>query len=121
MTRRTERVARAVKNAVSEIILHELSDPRRGFVTVTRAEVSTDLKNACVYISIIGTEAEQRTTLAGLSHATSYVRRRLAEKVELKTTPLIRFEVDLGVKRSIRISELLRRVAGENGEQSGTS
>ena len=121
MTRRTERVSRAVRNAVSEVILHDLHDPRKGFVTVTRAEVSPDLKTVTVFVSIIGTETEQRLTFAGLDHAAGFIRRQLAEKVEMKSTPRLVFRLDQGIKHSIRISELLRKAAEESGEQSSTT
>ena len=118
-SRRRERVQSLLRDTVSEVILREVSDPRMGFVTVTRAEVSPDLKTARVYVSIIGDEGEISKTFAGLEHAAGYVRKRLGETMELRYTPKIHFILDDSVKKSVRITELLRRIREESGQDEG--
>mgnify|MGYP005668519713 CR=1 FL=1 len=110
-----------MRNAVSEVIVQELVDPRMGFVTVTKVEVSADFRSAQVFVSVIGSDADQRKTFRGLVHAAGFIQRRVAEKVELKNTPRLRFERDDSVKRSIRIAELLRRAVGGESDESGSS
>ena len=115
-SRRRERVQSLLQSRVSEIIIHELVDPRMGFVTVTRTEVSPDLREAKVFVSIIGDAGEVSKTFAGLEHAAGYVRRRIGDSMETKMTPRVQFVLDDSVKKSVRISELLRQISNERGE-----
>ena len=119
-SRRSQRVERVLRDAVSEVILQDLVDPRMGFVTVTKAQVSPDLKLAKISVSIIGSDAVTKRTLEGLGHAVGFVQRRLADKVELRSTPRIRFVLDDSIKKSVRISELLRRARGVEGDEPET-
>ena len=122
-SRRSRRVERLLRDAVSEIILQDLVDPRMGFVTVTKVEVSPDLKLAKVFVSIIGDDAVISRTFEGLGHAAGFVQRRVVDKVELRSAPRVRFVLDDSVKKSVRISELLRRAraSGVEGDKSETS
>jgi ribosome-binding factor A len=105
---RKERVEGLIKQEISRIILHELKDPRCGFCTVTRVHVSGDLKTAAVYVSVLGEEANQRTTLRGLQHAKGFIERRLFKELKLKHPPAISFHIDHSIERSVRISQILR-------------
>ncbi|MYA77034.1 MAG: 30S ribosome-binding factor RbfA, partial [Gemmatimonadetes bacterium] len=71
--RRTARVADLVKQEVSQIIQHEMKDPRIGFVTVTSVDVSVDLRHARVYFSVLGTQEDQKASLEGLERAKGYI------------------------------------------------
>ena len=79
--RRTARVADLVKQEVSQIIQHEMKDPRIGFVTVTSVEVSIDLRHARIYFSVLGSEADQKASLAGLERARGYIRTQLGRRI----------------------------------------
>ena len=70
---RPERVAEFMREEISRIIIHELSDPRIGFVTVTGVDVSPDLANARVSVSVMGTDAQKRTSLRGLRNSASFI------------------------------------------------
>jgi ribosome-binding factor A len=109
-SRRTAKVAEAVREQVSTTILFGLKDPRVKNVTVTRVEVSPDLRNAKVYVSVMGDEKMQRLTLRGLESARGFLQAKLAERVQIRYTPILRFELDQGIKRSIEASRLLREV-----------
>src|SRR5882672_9125284 len=98
---RMARVAEAVRETASETILYELNDPRVKMVTVTRAEVSGDLQHAKVYVSVMGTETQQRLTLHGLRHATGFIQSKLAKRLQTRFTPLVQFVLDPGVKNSL--------------------
>ena len=91
----------------SETILYELRDPRVKMVTVTRAEVSGDLQHAKVYVSIMGTEKEQKLTLHGLRHAAGFVQSKLAKRLQTRFTPVMTFVLDQGVKNSIEMTRLI--------------
>lgn len=118
-SRRRERVQSLLRDKVSQIIIGELVDPRMGFVTVTRAEVSPDLRVAKVFVSIIGDAGEISKTFAGLEHAAGFVRCRIGETIEMKSTPRVQFVLDDSVKKSVRITELLRQISKERGEEEG--
>jgi ribosome-binding factor A len=109
-SRRTAKVAEAVREQVSTTILFGLKDPRVKNVTVTRVEVSSDLRSAKVYVSVMGDEKAQRLTLRGLESARGFLQAKLAERVQIRYTPILHFQLDQGVKRSIEASRLLREV-----------
>jgi ribosome-binding factor A len=119
MSRRTERVAEAIREVVSAAILFEIKDPRVQGVTVTRCEVTGDLRHAKVHVSLMGTEAEQRRTLHGLESARGFLQRKVAERLETRYTPHIAVVVDDSVKKSLEISRLLRE-ASPGGSAGGT-
>src|SRR5690606_14771685 len=96
-----------------ETILFELRDPRVKMVTVTRAEVSGDLQHAKVFVSVMGTESEQKLTMHGLRHAAGFIQSRLADRLKTRFTPVIKFVADEGVKKSIEISRLIREALGD--------
>ena len=106
-TRRQQRVAQELKQALGEILTQELTDPRLGFMTVTRVETSPDLRSAKVYVSVLGEDVDERRTLHGLEHARGHIQHSLGDKVVLRTTPVLRFVIDDSVKRSVRMSRLI--------------
>jgi ribosome-binding factor A len=110
---RLARVAEVIREVASETILFELRDPRVKMVTVTRAEVSGDLQHAKVYVSIMGTESEQKLTMHGLRHAAGFIQSRLADRLRTRFTPVIQFVEDEGVKKSIEISRLIREALAD--------
>ena len=116
-TRRVKRVAELVRHELSRILLDGVHDPRVGFITVTRVEVSADLRHAKVFLSVMGNPANARTTLRGLMSARGVMRRRLGERVELRRVPELAFHLDEGVKQSIRMSGILSDLARERGER----
>src|SRR4051812_42792569 len=97
---RTARVAEVVREVAAETILFDLSDPRIKNVTVTRTEVSADLQNAKVYVSIMGTQKEQDLCMHGLKHSAGYIQSKLASRMKSRFIPVIRFILDEGVKNS---------------------
>jgi ribosome-binding factor A len=115
-SRRSAKVAEAVREQVSTAILFGLKDPRVKNVTVTRVEVSPDLRSAKVYVSVMGDEKMQRLTLRGLESARGFLQAKLAERVQIRYTPVLHFELDQGVKRSIEASRLLREVLPQSSE-----
>jgi ribosome-binding factor A len=117
---RLARVAEAIREVASETILFELRDPRVKRVTVTRAEVSGDLQHAKVYVSVMGTEKEQKLTLRGLEHAAGFVQAKLADRLQTRFTPQLTFVLDQGVKRSIEMTRLINEALGKPAPGEGT-
>ncbi|MFH1918576.1 MAG: 30S ribosome-binding factor RbfA [Planctomycetota bacterium] len=109
-SRRSQKVAEAIREVVSMAILAELNDPRVQDVTVTYVEVSGDLRRAKVHVSVMGDESKQKLSLRGLQSAAGFLQSRCAARIDTRYTPRIEFVLDQGVKKSIAISEILDRV-----------
>ncbi len=120
VSRRLKRVSELIRQELGAILIEEVRDPRIGFATVTRVEVSPDLAQAKVYVSVLGEEADARTTLRGLDSARKRIRGRLGERVELRRVPELLFFVDEAMKRGLRVSELLNRLAEERNESDSS-
>jgi ribosome-binding factor A len=101
------RVNEAVREVVSVRIAEGLRDPRIGFVTVTSVDTSSDLRQARVYVSVLGTPEERDATMAGLESAHGVLQLAVAQELRLKNTPTLQFVFDESIDRGMRISELL--------------
>jgi len=111
---RMKRVNEACKEALGEILQKEIKDPRVGFVTVTKVEVSADLKQAKVWVSVLGDEEEEEKTREGLGKAKGFMRRELGRRVRLRYTPELKIYFDHGAEVSERVQGLLHDL--EEGE-----
>jgi ribosome-binding factor A len=118
-TRRQEKVARAVKEAVSEVISHHLSDPRiEGLVSVTRVGMAADLRTADVYVSILGKDnAAQSKTFIAITHARSRIQAMLADRLRSKFCPVLRFHEDEKLKKTLETMRLIDKAASEWDKQ----
>jgi ribosome-binding factor A len=101
------RVNEAVREVVSARLAEGLRDPRIGFVTVTSVDTSTDLRQARVYVSVLGSEEERAETLAGLESAHGLLQQSVATELRMKHTPTLEFVFDESIDRGMRITELL--------------
>ena len=113
MTKRSTRVGELLQKEISRIIIQELKDPRLGFVTVTGVSVSDDLRNAKVFVSVLGSREEIDQTFDGLKSATGFIRSCIGKRVKLRYTPEVSFWLDESVSRSAHIEELLREIKGK--------
>src|SRR5437763_13690374 len=104
---RMRRVDEAIRQVLGDAVSAELKDPRVGFVTVTDVKTSADLRHARVYVSILGSPAEQEAPLEGLRSAHGYLQRRVASELHLKNTPELRFILADTVEKAFRVEELL--------------
>ena len=109
-SRRTQKAAEAIREVVSMAILTDLKDPRVKDVTVTYVEVSADMRQAKVHVSIMGDETKQQLSLRGLQNAAGFLQSKVAKRIDTRYTPRLAFVLDLGVKRSIEISQILQSV-----------
>ena len=107
MADRMRRVNEAVREVVSARLAVGLRDPRIGFVTVTSVDTSPDLRQARVYVSVLGGEEERAATLAGLESAHGVLQQAVAEELRMKHTPTLEFVFDESIDRGMRITELL--------------
>jgi ribosome-binding factor A len=109
VTRRSDRVADALQQAIAELLLREIRDPRIGMVTITGVRISPDLRHARVFFSRLGEERERAESLAGLRSASGFIRAQVTRKLGLRVAPEIVFEFDPGLEHAERVSELLKR------------
>jgi ribosome-binding factor A len=107
MPDRMRRVNEAVREVVSARLAEGLRDPRIGFVTVTSVDTSSDLRQARVYVSVLGSDDERAETLAGLESAHGVLQQAVATELRMKHTPTLQFVFDESIDRGMRISELL--------------
>ena len=109
-SRRILKVAEAVREVVSMAILTELRDPRVRDVTVTYVEVSPDLRQAKIHVSVMGDAKRQQLSLHGLQHAAGFLQQKVAQRIDTRYTPKLKFILDQGVKHSIEVSQLLNQL-----------
>jgi ribosome-binding factor A len=106
MTERMRRVNEAIRETLAEAV-GELKDPRIGFVTVTGVDTSPDLRQARVYVSILGNERKREKTLQGLESAHGVLQAKLATELRMKRTPQLAFQFDPTVQEGMRMSKLI--------------
>jgi ribosome-binding factor A len=116
ISRRLQKAAQAIREVVGISILRDLQDPRIDNVTVTNVEVSRDMRSARVYVSVMGDEKQQQLCVYGLQHAAGYLQAKIAKRIDTRYTPRLKFVLDLGVKKSIEINEILQSVLPDREE-----
>jgi len=104
-----------MRETIGQVLLAKLSDPRvdPARTTVTRVEIAEDLLTAKVYMSVIGTEAEQRTALRALRHASGRIQGEMARRVRLRHTPLLDFVYDTTYKKTLETLQIIQEVTDE--------
>ena len=115
MPERMRRVNEALREVVSEGI-GELKDPRIGFVTVTGVRASTDLRQATVFVSVLGSEKKRDATLAGLESSRAPLQARVNRELHLKRTPQLRFEYDQTIEEGVRLSKLIDELSPDESD-----
>ena len=115
-TRRQEKVARVIREVVSDAVANHLSDPRiTGFVSVTRVEVMPDMRSADVYLSIFTSEEGTKDrTFEAITHARTRIQSFLAEALESKFCPVLRFHEDEQFRKTLEVMKLIDQVASEH-------
>ncbi|MCB9852253.1 MAG: 30S ribosome-binding factor RbfA [Phycisphaerales bacterium] len=102
MAHRKERISHFVRDVVSDAIANRINDPRvHRFTSVTRVEVSPDYRVADVYVSVMGSENESKTSIRGLESARGMIQTRLAKQINMRQCPILRFHLDIGFKKAI--------------------
>ena len=118
---RKDRLASEIVKETSKIILFELRDPRKGFVTVTRAKVSDDYRYAKIFVSIMGTSKEKKLTMGGLRHAQGFVQKELSRRIQMRSFPEINFELDESIEKAFKITNEIDRLARERKAREAKS
>lgn len=119
MTRRTDRIGSLVRNTIGELLLSKISDPRidPAKISITRVEVSPDFLQAKVYVSVLGSEADQRKALWGLKHAAGHLQELMMRQIKLRNTPMLVFLPDESFKKTMKTLELIQQAMSEIEEK----
>lgn len=104
---RPTRVAELLQSEIADLLLRQLKDPRLSMATISRVDVSPDLREARVYVSRVGDENEQKETMEGFARAVGFIRSQLGKRVKLRHTPNLTFKLDTAIADGVRISRLL--------------
>jgi ribosome-binding factor A len=119
--KRSEKVADLIHQEISEMLIKTVKDPRIGFVTITRVEVTEDCRSAKVYFSVAGTPKERERSMKGLNSARGYVRKELGRRIRLRYTPEIVFKFDPSIEYAIHIGEVIRHLSEEERGEGNES
>ena len=112
-SRRQRQVAELLHEEISQLIQRGIRDPRLGFVTVTGVDVSADLKNARVYVTVLGDESDAQSALEGLASAAGYFRHQMKQTLSLRYIPELKFKIDTSLEYGSHIEELLKTIKSE--------
>jgi ribosome-binding factor A len=118
VSQRTDRLDSQIRQELMDLLQREMKDPRVGFVTITRVETARDLGSARVWVSILGSEEERERSMRALGVATPWLRRRLAERLTLRSVPQLSLRRDDSIEAGDRVLRLLREIDQEEaGEE----
>jgi len=122
LSTRTDRMSDLIRDEISRLLLREVHDPRIGFVTLTGASVSPDLRTVRVFVSVLGDATARAASLEALEGAAGYIQKALFRNLRLRYSPAVIFQVDDSLERGERIEKMLRQIHGEpDGETGGGS
>lgn len=112
MVSRSDRVRKALIREVSDLLQRDIKDPRiSGIVSVTDAEISQDCRHAKVFISVFGSEEEQKYTMEALDSSTGFIRSEIGKRIQMRFTPEIKFKLDNSLERGSRVTQILDKIS----------
>lgn len=110
---RKKRLESLLKREISQIIMHEIKDPRIHFVTVSNVSLTNDYKMAHIYVSIMGDEKEKEKNLQGLKNASGFIRKLVGESIKIKYNPELIFKIDDSLDKQDKIFKILKEIEGK--------
>ena len=117
MRRRTERINSIIQQEISELLREQINDPRlTALISITKVSTSPDLRHAKVFVSALGDKVNKDEILQGFTAASGFLRRQLANSLELKHTPELSFHLDDSIERGAEVLKLIDQVASEDTE-----
>ncbi len=115
---RQEKLGELIAADLSDLLRTRVKDPRVGFASITRVEVSGDLRHAKIFVSVMGDSEEQKETMKGLKNATGFLRHELASRLTLRFMPELVFKLDHSIEEGSRILDLINKVEREDALQA---
>ena len=117
--RRIERVNGLLREQLATLIASQVNDPRlKGLITITRVQTAPDLRNARVYISVMGDEAMRQDALAGVQSSAAYLRRELRSRVSLRYVPFLKFALDDAILEADRLMDIIDGIGADGAERN---
>jgi ribosome-binding factor A len=110
---RQEKLGELIAAELSSLLRTRVKDPRVGFASITRVEVSGDLRHAKIFVSVMGSPEEREATMRGLKNATGFLRHELAGRITLRYMPELVFKLDRSIEEGARILELIQHIEQE--------
>ena len=111
MSRRTDRIDALLRQEISQLLSRQINDPRlAGVISITRVETSTDLRNARVFLSVLGDQAAKQAALAGIQSASAFLRHELRDRLTMRYVPFLEFVLDESIERSDRLLQMMDRL-----------
>ncbi len=108
---RQDQLGEVIAHELSDLIRTRMKDPRVGFASITQVEVSNDLRHARVFVSVMGSDEEKRSTMASLDHASGFLRHELAQRLTVRYTPDILFRLDESIARGAHMLDLINQIS----------
>jgi ribosome-binding factor A len=105
--RRIARIEQQIKERVATLLIHEIADPRLGFITISRVEMDKEMQRCIIYWSVLGNDKSQKLTTDALHNATGFLRREVASVLNTRSVPKLEFRHDDGVTGAVEMQELL--------------
>ena len=110
---RQDQLGVVIGQELIDLIRTRMNDPRVGFASVTDVELTSDLRHAKVFVSVMGTEEEQKQSLQSLNRATGFLRHELAQRLTIRHTPELSFKLDQSIARGVHLVDLMNKVGAE--------
>ena len=110
LSRKQQEVTELLRREISRIILYELSDPRMGFITITRLKLGGDYRSAKVFVTVRGSRADVGKTLDALAHARGHIQALVGERLKLRYTPVLEFVKDVELGKALRVDRLIEEL-----------
>ncbi|MFA5142733.1 MAG: 30S ribosome-binding factor RbfA [Candidatus Omnitrophota bacterium] len=118
-SQRSERVQEALRQEISRIVQGEMKDPRLGFITITKVELTKDLRYSRVYFSVLGEEKDKKLALKGLNNAKGYIKGLLSDRIKLRFMPEVAFVIDESLEHTKHIYDILDKIKKERKDETG--
>ena len=120
MSQRSNQVSEELRKIVSMILIDDLTDPRLGFITITRIELTDDLRFARIYYSVLGPEEQKEFTAEALQENLGFIRRLAVQRINMKYAMEIKFEIDHSIEHSFKIDSILNKIKKDEPEKLAT-
>ena len=115
MSRRIDRINEQLREEISMLLTRTIKDPRlNGVISITRVVSSNDLRSARAYVSVMGNDQTKQEALAGIRSAASFLRRELRDRINMKHTPFLTYELDDSMEEADQLIRLMNQVKPEN-------
>lgn len=121
MSIRSERVETQLKRDISTILQEDLKDPRIGFVTVVRVEVTADLRYAKIYFSVLGDDKAKENALEGITSAKGYIRKLVGDRMKMRYVPELAFKLDTSIEYGLNLENVFDKIHNEHKNSENTN